>query len=157
MGEASASEKKCKHCAMMIPKEAKVCPHCRKKQGTSFAVGCLAVVAVVIFISIMATILSTRGPETSKVSDDDLAERAFYKSQEYMKGYLKAPAGADFPYYNSASVKRVAGDGKGTMYEVLSYVDSQNSFGAKIRTNYKCSIVRVHADNSWVMAELKAW
>jgi hypothetical protein len=28
-------EKKCKYCAMMIPKEAKVCPHCRKKQGLS--------------------------------------------------------------------------------------------------------------------------
>lgn len=26
-------QKKCKHCAMMIPKEAKICPHCRKKQG----------------------------------------------------------------------------------------------------------------------------
>ena len=28
------AEKKCKHCAMMIPKEAKICPHCRKKTGS---------------------------------------------------------------------------------------------------------------------------
>jgi hypothetical protein len=27
------AEKKCKHCAMMIPKDAKICPHCRKKLG----------------------------------------------------------------------------------------------------------------------------
>lgn len=26
-------ERKCKYCAMMIPKEAKICPHCRKRQG----------------------------------------------------------------------------------------------------------------------------
>lgn len=26
------SEKKCKYCAMMIPSEAKICPHCRKSQ-----------------------------------------------------------------------------------------------------------------------------
>lgn len=26
------AEKKCKHCAMMIPEEAKICPHCRKSQ-----------------------------------------------------------------------------------------------------------------------------
>ena len=26
-------EKKCKYCAMMIPHEAKICPHCRKVQG----------------------------------------------------------------------------------------------------------------------------
>ena len=25
-------EKKCKHCAMSIPKDARICPHCRKKQ-----------------------------------------------------------------------------------------------------------------------------
>ena len=24
--------KKCKHCKMDIPKDAKICPHCRKKQ-----------------------------------------------------------------------------------------------------------------------------
>lgn len=28
-------QKKCKHCAMMIPKEAKICPHCRKKMPLS--------------------------------------------------------------------------------------------------------------------------
>jgi len=27
-----STEKKCKYCAMMIPKEAKFCPHCRKRQ-----------------------------------------------------------------------------------------------------------------------------
>lgn len=27
------ADKKCKYCAMMIPKEAKICPHCRKKLG----------------------------------------------------------------------------------------------------------------------------
>jgi hypothetical protein len=26
-------EKKCKYCATMIPKDAKICPHCRKKLG----------------------------------------------------------------------------------------------------------------------------
>jgi len=27
-----ADEKTCKHCAMPIPKDAKICPHCRKNQ-----------------------------------------------------------------------------------------------------------------------------
>jgi hypothetical protein len=27
------AEKKCRYCAMMIPKEAKICPHCRKRLG----------------------------------------------------------------------------------------------------------------------------
>jgi hypothetical protein len=29
------TEKRCRHCAMMIPKEAKICPLCRKRQGVS--------------------------------------------------------------------------------------------------------------------------
>jgi len=28
-----ANTKKCKHCAMMIPEDAKICPHCRKTLG----------------------------------------------------------------------------------------------------------------------------
>lgn len=31
------AEKKCRHCAMIIPKEANVCPFCRKKIGLSVA------------------------------------------------------------------------------------------------------------------------
>lgn len=30
------SDKKCKYCAMMISSDAKICPHCRKKQSSSF-------------------------------------------------------------------------------------------------------------------------
>ncbi|MBU1569436.1 MAG: RING-HC finger protein [Proteobacteria bacterium] len=41
-------EKKCKYCAMMIPKEAKVCPHCRKKQGTSGIVWLVAIILLLI-------------------------------------------------------------------------------------------------------------
>lgn len=44
-------EKKCKYCAMMIPKEAKICPHCRKKQGMSllvkFALGFIGFILLV--------------------------------------------------------------------------------------------------------------
>lgn len=45
-----SDEKKCKHCAMMIPKEAKVCPYCRKKLGTSnFVIFILIIASVWIF------------------------------------------------------------------------------------------------------------
>jgi hypothetical protein len=53
-------EKKCKHCAMMIPKDAKICPHCKEKQGTSLLVGFLAIIAVFIFIGIIASMISTK-------------------------------------------------------------------------------------------------
>lgn len=43
--KAKVEEKKCKYCSMMIPKSAKVCPHCRKKQGVSI----LEVICLLIF------------------------------------------------------------------------------------------------------------
>ncbi len=47
------AEKKCRYCAMTIPKEAKVCPHCRKRQGwtlpTKIFMGFLILVALSIF------------------------------------------------------------------------------------------------------------
>src|SRR3990170_435996 len=32
------SEKKCPHCATMIPSEAKICPNCRKRQGMHWGI-----------------------------------------------------------------------------------------------------------------------
>jgi hypothetical protein len=47
-------EKKCKYCAMMIPKEAKFCPHCRKRQGMS--VGFKLLLGLILFSALMAAI-----------------------------------------------------------------------------------------------------
>lgn len=43
------AEKKCKHCAMMIPGAAKICPYCRKKQGSSMAALWLIGLIVLLF------------------------------------------------------------------------------------------------------------
>jgi hypothetical protein len=44
------AEKICEHCAMKIPKAANICPYCRKKQGTSFGMGCLLVLAIAFLL-----------------------------------------------------------------------------------------------------------
>ena len=48
-------EKKCKYCAMMISKEAKICPHCRKKQGMTLLgkiiIGFFLFILLCIFVS----------------------------------------------------------------------------------------------------------
>jgi heme/copper-type cytochrome/quinol oxidase subunit 1 len=151
-------EKKCKHCAMMIPRAAKICPHCSKAQGwTATAKIGAFLVSLVVVIAFISSMASWNQTAPALPTEDDLPQRAFYKAQGYVKANLKAPSTAVFPHYDLASVKRVAGDERGAMYEVVSYVDSQNSFGAQLRTSYKCSVVRVHANSSWVLAELKTW
>jgi len=48
---------------------------------------------------------------------------------------LKSPSSAKFPWGLKSSL--ISGD----KYRVANYVDSQNSFGAMIRTNYVCEVV----------------
>lgn len=54
--ESSNNTKKCKYCQSDIPKKAKICPNCRKKQNK--AKGCLTaiIVVIVVFILLIALI-----------------------------------------------------------------------------------------------------
>lgn len=54
--------------------------------------------------------------------------------QFYVENMLKSPSTADFP--TSANVQDLGNN----TFEIRSYVDAQNSFGATIRTNYYCKI-----------------
>lgn len=62
---------------------------------------------------------------------------------------LKSPKSAEFP---DASWKDIVFNGEAVFYN--SYVDSQNSFSAMIRTNYQCSIRRSLDWNLEVSTEL---
>lgn len=63
--------KVCKHCKMEIPKGAKVCPNCRKKQG---GIGKWIVIAVVVIIIIAA--LGSGGDSESDVASDSNPKKA---------------------------------------------------------------------------------
>jgi hypothetical protein len=71
---------------------------------------------------------------------------AFVMAQEFVKRELKAPATASFPLINADGISVLEGDGGPGKCEftVMLYVDSQNSFGANIRTNF---IVRLVPDD----------
>lgn len=56
--------------------------------------------------------------------------------EEFVKGRLKSPSSASFPF----SVKpEIIGSGSGP-YTVVGQVDSQNGFGAMIRSGYRCEV-----------------
>ncbi|MEI6243330.1 MAG: hypothetical protein WCP39_08030 [Chlamydiota bacterium] len=74
-------EKKCKHCAMMIPKEAKICPHCRKKQGTSTAVGCLAIfILLMIFAAIIPFVTGNKPGGGNSEPNVNIGEQGYLDS-----------------------------------------------------------------------------
>jgi hypothetical protein len=71
-------------------------------------------------------------------------------SQHFVKDRLKAPASAEFQNFSDAAVIH---EGAG-VYSVSSFVDSQNSFGAKLRTRYRCTL-QDKGNEKWHLVDLK--
>lgn len=99
-----------------------------------------------------AKIIDQQQQETTrqKIQQEQDTLTAFYKSQEFVKKYLKSPRTAKFPWLPSDSqIKNT----KNNIYQVSSYVDSQNSFGAIIRTNYIVIMEKV-SGNEWKLINI---
>jgi len=76
---------------------------------------------------------------------------AYVMSQAAVKRYLKSPSTAKFPLINKVSSKAI-GD---CQFEIRAYVDSQNSFGATLRSNYS-AIMRLNPEKgSWTTLDVK--
>jgi hypothetical protein len=124
--------KKCQFCAMDVPKEAIICPYCRKTIGSSPAVkGCLIAVLLFFIFAIIGGITSKNKSTPDVPSEFD----AFYMSQKFVNDRLKAPSTAKYPSSSDVSIKQT-----GNKWIVTGYVDAQNSFGAMIRQNYICEM-----------------
>jgi hypothetical protein len=63
---------------------------------------------------------------------------AYYMCQDFIEKRLIAPATAEWPSRSDITVLPIRG--KEEAYQVRGYVDSQNGFGALIRTNYVCEV-----------------
>ncbi len=77
---------------------------------------------------------------------------AFYTSQTFVKRQLKAPATAEFPWSNEdgVSIREV----KNCEFSVRAFVDSENGFGAKLRTNYSVDVRYDPAEETWYASNL---
>lgn len=73
---------------------------------------------------------------------------ATYYIEEAVKSRLKSPATADFPYFTDAILS--TNDGH---FSVTSYVDSQNGFGAVIRTKFYCEVKYDKGKDKWYLVE----
>lgn len=77
--------------------------------------------------------------------------RAYIMSQEFVKKHLKSPATADFPsLYADGVTANMIGRCR---FGVTAFVDSQNAFGAMIRTSYSAKLRYDKNTGSWTMEE----
>lgn len=68
---------------------------------------------------------------------------ACYNAHHHIEAWLKAPATAEFPncYRHDDLVNTQPIEGAPGAYLVTTYVDAQNSFGAKIRSYFGCPVI----------------
>jgi len=67
---------------------------------------------------------------------------------EFVKQRLKSPGSADFPFGGYRHVTELGGK----RYKVKSYVDSQNAFGAVVRTHFEGVIKKING--GWELESL---
>lgn len=103
------------------------------KKNTNKNLGCTFL--AMILIAILVFIFTQSG--TLNESED-----AYYTSQEYIKKLLKSPATATFPEYDLKYIHNT-----GQTYQIDAFVDSQNSFGAMLRSTYQVQLTKV--DKGW--------
>ncbi len=103
-----------------------------------------AILTWVIVFNVFKGCVST----TSSYSSSDRIT-VLTMAQELVKDTLAAPSTARFPWPSEHDVRELGGG----RYSVSSYVDSQNVFGAMVRTHYT-AIVQDVGDGKWRLENL---
>ena len=101
------------------------------KQLKNTQIGIVATVLLCV-ICLCVGIVFSNGDGGEK----DYRTMAFIQCSLYVENMLKSPSSADFPASSTANIQEL----ENKVFEIRSYVDSQNSFGAMIRTNFYCKI-----------------
>jgi hypothetical protein len=101
------------------------------KQQRNILIG-IGSIVLVCLICICAFIFS----DNTGNATTDHKRMAYIICQLYVEDRLKAPSTADFPSSLSTDIRDLGNN----VFEIRSYVDAQNSFGAMIRTNWYCKI-----------------
>lgn len=89
-----------------------------------------------------------------EIETADYSTQAYIQCKKFVKEKLKAPASADFPFLDFETSRLPS-----HVYEVRSYVDAQNSFGATIRSNWSCKVqfwgTNVYILDEWRLLDLE--
>jgi GTP1/Obg family GTP-binding protein len=115
---------------------------------------------LVMFVALAFGSSDSRTPQQTAQDQEQRAQRqcedkitAFLMSQDFVKKQLKAPATADFPRFTNEDVHvNYLGD---CTHDVVAYVDAQNSFGAKIRSNYHVKLRNEKGTDTWTAIEVQ--
>lgn len=156
--------KKCSSCAAEIQDDAAFCAKCgrpvagpaavqaappvprKSRTGLLFILlggGCLVVIIGFCGFGMLLQLSGSHAPrsEPTRVtapappSSEPDETAAFVICKNFVEQRLKSPTSADFPWLD-----RTAERTGPRSFRIVSYVDAQNAFGAKIRTHFQCKL-----------------
>jgi hypothetical protein len=146
---------KCKECNNEVSTTATVCPQCGFQLKPK-SMGCGTAILILIGFSIFVLIIIGRiGSTVNKTEEQmDLANcndavMSYIKLKRFMTERLKSPTSADFPI-NPVSTANMGN----CKFKITSFVDSQNSYGATIRTRFVGVVRYDKSDNTWNLESL---
>lgn len=87
--------------------------------------------------------------EEARNKAENIKWDAYYTAKNFVKNRLKSPSTANFPNGKDATITLLP---DGVTYKIYSYVDSQNGFGAMIRTRWYAKLI-IDGD-SWKLLDL---
>lgn len=156
------SKDNCPKCAKPILPAASNCLHCgyalrsearyrigSKQKDQAYKKTVVPAMLMMAFIAIGFLIFMRGGGEEDKCGTE---LDALSYAQILVTNRLKAPSTADFGGWGNARLRKL----ECGRWMVMDYVDSQNGFGAMIRTNFSV-IVRRTGKRKWEIEEIKTW
>jgi hypothetical protein len=130
--------------------------------GVIVTVGFFSICVGILWGKIADSRFSNQSDAPMKQSDlpakekpvDALPSMAYMQCKRLVGQALKAPSTANFPFLD----RNISDLGNKT-YEVKSYVDAKNSFGAEIRSNWTCKLQFSGGDpwniDSWKLLDIE--
>lgn len=144
---------KCRECGKEISDKAESCPNCGYKKtvvmpsvgnynsGKTLTSNLLAKVSIAIIVIVLLIAVfypSSNNSHTTKAKSElnYNLDRSYRIAKEYVLKDLKSPSTAKFADIMDVRYK----DNKDNSYTLESWVDSQNSYGATLRTKFRCIV-----------------